>query len=157
MLSQSYSCSLEPVLEFRLEDLAMLLKIAQSSASTVASAVTASVLVVEDNDLMRDVLRRMLERAGFAVVTAINGRDAVERFRERPVDVVVTDMIMPEMGGLQLIRALHVERPGVPIIAVSGVEYPHLFMARSCGAKATLRKPVPSGQLVETVQRVLAA
>ena len=128
------------------------------SALDANEITTAStILLVEDDELVRTLLRRMLERGGFAVVTASNGRDGVERFRERPVDIVVTDMMMPEMGGDELIRTLRVERPSVRIIAISGVEHPYLRMALGLGAKATLRKPLQGDRLVETVRRVLAA
>lgn len=132
-------------------------KTAQSPASDAETLSTASILVVDDDESMRNLLQRMLERMGFTVVTAINGRDGIERFREHPVDVVVTDMMMPGIDGIDLIRTLRGKWPDVRIIAISGVDYPYLRMALSCGAKATLRKPVQSGQLVETVQRVLAA
>ncbi len=131
---------------------------ASRSASETTTAPTAStILLVEDDEPLRTLLRRMLERRGFAVVTATDGRDGMERFRERPVDIVVTDMMMPEMGGDELIRTLLVERPGVRIIAISGVEYPYLRLALGLGAKATLRKPVEADRLVDTVRRVLAA
>lgn len=132
-------------------------KTAQSLISGAAAASTATVLVVEDDETVRTLLRRMLERTGFAVVTAINGRDGIKRFHEHAIDVVVTDIMMPEIDGIELIRTLRGRRPDVRIIGLSGVEYPYLVMALSYGAKATLLKPVQASQLVETVQRVLAA
>lgn len=129
-----------------------------TSAETSAAAdAKQTVLVVDDDESMRTLLRRMLERRGFTVVTAINGQDGMERFLEQPVDVVVTDMMMPVLDGAELIRALRGKWPQVRIVAISGVEYPYLRMALGCGAKATLRKPVESAQLVETLNRVLAA
>jgi CheY-like chemotaxis protein len=135
----------------------MLPKTAPSAASPAAAAAMPTVLVVDDDEAMRKLLRRMLERTGFTVVTAVNGRDGMERFREHPADIVVTDMMMPEVDGAALIRGLRGEWPEVRIIAISGVEYPHLRNALGYGAKATLRKPVDAIRLVETVQRVLAA
>ena len=132
----------------------MVPKTAQDPA---AIAATATVLVVDDDPSMRTLLRRMLERTGFAVVTAVNGRDGIDRFPEQPVDIVVTDMMMPVLDGADLIRELRSKWPDVRIIAISGVEYPYLRMALGCGAKATLRKPVEAARLVETVQRILAA
>ncbi len=129
-----------------------------ADAKEIRTASTPStVLVVDDDDLVRTILRRMLERSGFDVMTAVNGRDGIERFHERPADIVVTDMMMPEMAGDELIRALLRERPGIRIIAISGVEHPHLRTALGLGARATLRKPVQADRLVETVRRVLAA
>ena len=137
----------------------MPLMTAQSPASGVTTASTASILVVEDDEMMRTLLRRMLERKGFAVETASDGREALELLRKRPADVVITDMIMPEMDGFELIRTIFADRPGVRIIAISGVEdrINYLKMAVRLGAKAALQKPVEAVQLVETIRRVLAA
>ncbi len=117
----------------------------------------AAVLVVDDDEVMRDLLKRVLERSGFAVVTARDGRDGVERFRGQEVDLTITDMVMPVMDGLEMIRALVAEQPNIRIIAVSGVDDwdNYLKAARSLGAKAVLRKPVSSADLVNTVRRVL--
>jgi CheY-like chemotaxis protein len=118
---------------------------------------SAAVLVVDDDEVMRDLLKRVLERSGYAVVTARDGRDGVERFRNQEVDLAITDMVMPVMDGLEMIRALVAEQPNIRIIAVSGVDDwdNYLKTARSLGAKAVLRKPVSNADLVSTVRRVL--
>ncbi len=128
-----------------------------SLASETSTAPRASVLLVEDDALSRALLRRMLETRGFAVAAAIDGRDGIKQFREKPVDIVVTDMMMPVMGGDELIRTLLVERPGLRIVAISGVEHPCLGTALSIGARATLAKPFDGDRLAETLRRVLAA
>ena len=109
--------------------------------------------------MMRDLLRRMLERAGFSVVTAVDGLQGLERFRGGGVHVMITDMMMPEMDGLELIRILRAERPNLQVIAVSGADDRdgYLRTALNLGAKAVLRKPVGSAELVQTVRRVLSA
>jgi len=118
-----------------------------------------AILVVDDDDGMRHLLRRMLERAGFAVVTAAHGREALERIRTRTIDVVITDMVMPEMDGIELTRALVAEYPGLPIIAISGVhDWSNYFrMALRFGAKAGLQKPVSPVALVQAVREQLPA
>jgi CheY-like chemotaxis protein len=118
---------------------------------------SAAVLVVDDDEVMRDLLKRVLERSGYAVVTARDGRDGVERFHDQEVDLAITDMVMPVMDGLEMIRALVAAQPNIRIIAVSGVDDwdNYLKTARSLGAKAVLRKPVSSADLVSTVRRVL--
>ena len=107
---------------------------------------------------MRDLLRRMLERADFMVVTAIHGRDALERFRSQQIDAVVTDMVMPEMDGIELIRALLAERQRLPIIAVSGVDEwsNYLRMAIGLGARVAMQKPVRAAELARTVRQILS-
>jgi CheY-like chemotaxis protein len=118
---------------------------------------SAAILVVDDDEVMRDLLRRALERSGYEVLTATDGREGVECFRDRTVDVTITDMRMPVMDGLEMIRAMVAEQPSIRIIAVSGVDDwdNYLKTARSLGAKAVLRKPVSSAELVNTVRRVL--
>jgi CheY-like chemotaxis protein len=116
-----------------------------------------TILVIDDEEAMRGLLSRMLRRAGFVPVTAANGREALERFRERHIDAVVTDMVMPEMDGIEVIRALLAERPGLPIVAVSGVHdwADYLALATTLGAKAGLRKPVRSSELVQALRECL--
>ncbi len=124
---------------------------------TAARSPAAAILVVDDDEVMRDLLRRVLERSGFEVMTATDGREGVERARGRAVDLTITDMMMPVMDGIELIQALVAEQPSIRIIAVSGVDdWDNYFKtARALGAKAVLRKPVSSAELVSTVKRVL--
>jgi CheY-like chemotaxis protein len=123
---------------------------------TAAQSSLPSILVVEDEEKMRDLLRRMLERASFTVMTAPHGREALKLFREHPVDLAITDLMMPEMDGFELIRALTAQWPSIRIIAISGADI-RLDMARQLGAKAVLKKPVTGAALVSAVEQVLAA
>lgn len=123
--------------------------------SHASDQVAATVLVVDDDEVMRDLLSRMLGRAGYAVQTAADGRNALERFREHAIDAVVTDMSMPRMGGLELTRALLNERPELPIIAVTGVDDSYLRVAIAAGAKAGMHKPIRAGELAQTMRRLL--
>jgi CheY-like chemotaxis protein len=80
----------------------------------------ARILIIEDDDHCRELLRLMLEPAGHAVVDACNGREGLARYRAAPTDVVVLDLFMPEQEGLETIQALRREYPTVKIIAISG-------------------------------------
>lgn len=117
-----------------------------------------TILVVHDDEMTCDVLRRFLERAGFAVVTASHGGEGLKRFQEAPVDLILTDMVMPIMDGVELIRTLRKEGAAVPIVAVSGVDEwsRYLGMAMRLGAQAALQTPCGSTELIDTVRRVLA-
>lgn len=121
------------------------------------SASAATILVVDDNEMMRNLLSRVLERAGFEVVTAIDGQDGLERFCERTVQLVITDVVMPRMDGIQLIHAVISRRPDARIIAISGVDDRAVRMATELGIRAALRTPVTATELVATVRRVLEA
>ena len=100
------------------------------------------------------MLRKMLVRMGFEVIEARNGREALEIFQRDPVDLVMTDIIMPEMEGLESIGALKHKHPGVKIVAMSGggrgsaTEY--LKVAMMMGADRTVSKPF-SNENLETI------
>ena len=64
------------------------------------------ILVIDDDDLVRNVMTKMLERAGFEVTTATNGREGVESYHNSPADLVITDLIMPEQDGIETIIQL---------------------------------------------------
>jgi CheY-like chemotaxis protein len=119
----------------------------------------ATILVVEDDAAMRELLRRMLERKGFSVETAADGCDGLKRLRAGGARIMITDMMMPRMDGLELIRALCAEHPNIRIIAISGAEEhdQYLRQARKLGAKAVLRKPIGSAELVDAIRLVLSS
>jgi CheY-like chemotaxis protein len=116
-----------------------------------AAAVAPTVLVVDDDKLARHTLRHMLEHAGFTVALAAGGRQALRTFQERPIAAVVTDIMMPSMDGLRLIRELLILQPSAGIVAISGAEK-RLEVARQVGAKAVLRKPIELAELVQAVR-----
>src|SRR5208282_4812875 len=106
-----------------------------------------SILVVDDDDLMRSALHTTLSDAGYAVVGAADGRSAIKAFDHVAFDLVVTDLIMPETDGLELIAFLKKRHPSIPVVAISGgglmrADY-NLKFARALGAKAILLKPFP--------------
>jgi CheY-like chemotaxis protein len=109
------------------------------------------ILVVDDEPDQRFLLRRILERAGHEVSEAVNGAAALATARDSPPDLVVTDMMMPVMGGPELIRRLREEpaTAGIPILAASGDS--HLATA----ADAVLAKPYAWARLVEIADKLL--
>ena len=117
------------------------------------------ILIVEDDDQMRKTLRLMLEGEGYEVVEAPDGKIALKRYSENPTDLIITDLIMPEKGGLGLIRELRHDFPEVKIIAISGggrlgpVEY--LTLSEELGALQTLEKPFKKEEFLKAVRTVL--
>lgn len=116
----------------------------------------AKVLVIEDDWQVRNMLQFMLEREGFEVLTAENGRDALRVCAESLVDVVVLDLFMPEMDGLETLQILK-NRYGIErIVAISGGGqhgmYDFLRVARSLGAQFTFIKPIDRKKLVSAVR-----
>ena len=120
-------------------------------------AAQPTVMVVEDNAALLELLRRTLDRAGFTVVIAANGQEAVSRFMENSVDIVVTDAMMPGIDGFELIRILTKMAPGLPIAAISGLDDTQKFqdLALQSGAKAVVSKPVNRAELVSVVERLM--
>jgi two-component system, OmpR family, response regulator len=114
-----------------------------------------TVLIVEDDASIRDLFQRCLERAGFRVRTAIHGKDALACFQEGGIDLVLTDILMPELDGLQLIQALKYRAPKLPVIAISVMndESTCRDALVKLGADLAVCKPVRPNELVKMVQQ----
>jgi PAS domain S-box-containing protein len=116
----------------------------------------ARILVADDEAGVRSYLRGVLEEAGYQVLEAADGDQALKEARAGHVDLVITDLVMPGREGLETIRALRKEAAGVGIIAISGALGPEfLEIARVLGAQAVLPKPLDAGQLLAKVAEVL--
>ena len=118
-----------------------------------------SVLVIDDDETIRVLLRAILEREGYRVVDAPDGAKGIRRYEESPTDLVITDLIMPGKEGIETIRDLRKEFPHVKIIAVSGGgrigPESYLKMAEGVGALRTLSKPFDRLVLLKTIQEVM--
>lgn len=117
----------------------------------------ASILIVDDNAAVREVLRVGLEAAGHTVREAKNGREGIRAFRNEPCDLVITDIYMPERDGLELIEALRRTHPKVKILAMSGASgtMDYLNKARSLGAATVIRKPFVMPTVLNAVMDLL--
>lgn len=125
-------------------------------------AAVERILIIDDEASIRGVLRDLLEGEGFAVVEAPDGAVAMQRWREHPVDLVITDILMPEKDGLEVIREIRRAAPGTKVIAMSGGGGPKaqirfLDMAGRLGAMRTIEKPFAMASFLETVRDVLRA
>ena len=98
------------------------------------------ILLVEDEDAIRTILRIFLESLDFVVVEAQNGREGLRRYQELSIDAVISDIYMPEMNGLELIKAIRHDDPAAIIIAMSASPE-KLSLAHDLGAKETIAKP----------------
>lgn len=112
------------------------------------------VLLVDDERDVRRMLQRFLARAGFDTVEAGDGQAALELLRREPFDVVVSDVQMPVMTGIELLAALEHEGLEVPVVLVSGsLEVPDMDAALGLGAFDYLKKPFSLGELERTARR----
>ena len=114
----------------------------------------ASILIIDDEAGIRALLRTVLEAAGYTVVEAANGRVGLDLYRLKPTDLVITDIAMPELNGLDLILALTRQFLHAKVIAISGVarEANGLDAAKLLGARRTFHKPFSMPQLLEAVR-----
>ncbi|RME08688.1 MAG: DNA-binding response regulator [Anaerolineae bacterium] len=113
------------------------------------------VLVVDDEKPLRDFVRRNLEVRGFSVITAANGLEALAAFNTRNIDLVILDMMMPQMDGLETTRRIR-QRSTVPIIILTALdEEQDKIRAFDLGADDYLTKPFGVGELLARVKAVL--
>jgi len=122
----------------------------------------AKILIVDDELPIRCMLREMLEQDGHEVSEAENGAVAQHCFREARFDLLITDLVMPEKNGLNLILDIRKEWPNVRIVAISGGggitgRFEYLPIAKLVGAACILEKPFRKEQLQSAVQSALAA
>ena len=119
-----------------------------------------NILLVDDDDLSRGAVHKMLERSGYAVQSTGVGQEALAWYRREPADLVITDLIMPETDGLEMIQELRKINPAVRVLAISGggrvdaEEY--LSVARKFGAVEVLPKPFSAPELRQAVEAALA-
>ena len=121
----------------------------------------AHILLVDDDDLARFAMREVLTRAGHEVTEAENGALGLSAQASTDFDVIITDIIMPEVEGIEFIIKIREQSPNIPVIAVSGggrmSETDYLETARDLGANAILAKPFSEDQLNEKVAECLMA
>jgi PAS domain S-box-containing protein len=115
------------------------------------------ILLVDDEDSVRRLLCLILSRAGYEVTEAANGREAIREVRKSHIDLVITDLVMPEQEGIETIRILRQQSPGTRIIAISGAAGGrYLDIADALGADAILPKPIAADVLAAKVREVLS-
>lgn len=119
-----------------------------------------NILVIDDDKLMCLALAKILISAGYNVVQAADGEEGLRLYRTQDFDLVITDLIMPDKEGIQIIRELRKENSQIRIIAMSaggrGGATDYLKWARLMGAKQCLSKPIRREDLLAAVQTVLA-
>jgi len=126
-----------------------------------------NILLVDDDPMVRQTLKFGLEAAGFSVLQACNGRECLEVLKSGVVDVIVTDIVMPEFEGIELITQLRLSGSQIPIIAMTGGSLNpqlgsavtatdvYLRAARVLGATRTLAKPFKTACLVAEIRACL--
>ncbi len=118
-----------------------------------------SILIVDDDSMVRKMLVKVFQNENYITHDASNGKSALKVFRDENVDVVITDIVMPDMEGIETIRELRKINPDVKIIAFSGggalSPEGYLKIAASMGARYTFQKPFDINELKEAVKKLL--
>jgi len=121
----------------------------------------ARILLIDDDDSLRTMLRLTLTHFGHIVIEARNGKEGLDLFPHAGADVVITDIVMPEKEGIEVLMVLRKAEPPVKIIAMSGggrvSATDYLRIATQLGAARVLAKPFSNEVLKATVDEVLAA
>ena len=119
----------------------------------------ANILIIDDDESILSFLEERLRYEGFDVLTAINGKQGMKLFNNNPVDLVITDIIMPDKDGFETILELKKTCPDTKIIAISGGGQGHpeyyLDTAKCFRADYTFQKPFKTEELLEAVYKVL--
>ncbi len=118
------------------------------------------VLVIDDDQAIRKLIRTILGKEGFEILEAAGGKEGLRLFDPRSIDAVITDVLMPEIDGLAVIRQIRQQYPLTPIVALSGggrVLTPEvsLGVAKKVGAFQSLAKPFTRSELLRAVRAVL--
>jgi CheY-like chemotaxis protein len=119
----------------------------------------AHILIIDDDQPIRMMLRKMLESEGYEITEAADGAEGIKQYHAHQIDLIITDIIMPDKEGTETIIELRKENPDIKIIAMSGggKNKPdgYLQAAKMLGAKQTLVKPIRKKDLLDAIQELL--
>ena len=117
------------------------------------------ILIIDDERQIRVILKKMLGDKEFDITTASDGNEGMTLFNEKPFDLVITDLIMPQKEGIEVINELRTDYPDVPIIAISGggqnAPGHYLEVAKILGANAIFEKPIERKKILNAVKKSL--
>ena len=119
-----------------------------------------TILLVEDDELVRTLTSQVLELEGYSILTASSGSEAIERFYKspKPIELLVTDVVMPDMNGLDLARELQQRAPDLRVLYVSGYLNDHVLPQMKLGKQSLfLTKPFLPQEFVGKVREILDA
>jgi len=115
----------------------------------------ARILVIDDDNQVRTLMAELLQKEGHDVIDANNGEEGLHLFRKNPTELVITDIVMPQKEGIEVIRELLRDYPEIKIIAVTGYESSYLKIAKALGVKYTFRKPFNNRKFIQTVNLII--
>jgi two-component system, response regulator, stage 0 sporulation protein F len=118
------------------------------------------ILVIDDDTIMNSVIVQMLKMAGYKTKSAVNGKRGLKLLDSRRFDLIITDIVMPELRGTEMIQVIRAINKAIPIIAISGEgnkgPETYLSTAQAFGANYTFQKPFRGAPFLEAVRDCLA-
>jgi CheY-like chemotaxis protein len=134
-------------------------KLAAAYEPITEDGVMANILVIDDDDQFRKLLRKVLEKEGYGVTEAADGKKGIQQYQHSPADLVLTDIVMPDKEGIETIMDLRRMDSHVKIIAMSGGGQigadSYLDLAKKLGAHQTLTKPIDRQELLSVIKKAL--
>jgi len=117
------------------------------------------ILIIDDDEMIRTIFKRFLEGQGYRVECAVDGRDGLRQLEVEPPDLVITDIMMPDVDGLEVVLAMREKHPGIPVIAISGgmssLPMDFLPMVEKFNECRVLYKPIALKDLLPVVKQLL--
>lgn len=121
----------------------------------------ANILVIDDDPSIRTVFKRFLEKHGYLVDVAADGKEGIHKVATKVPDLIITDIMMPEKDGLEVVLAMRKEHPDLPVIAISGgmrmAPMDFLPIVKTFGAREVFYKPVELDDLLTAVKGQIEA
>ena len=113
------------------------------------------ILIIDDEEMVRSMLREVLQQDGHEIVEASDGQAGIEQCHEHNIDLIITDIMMPQKDGFETIRELTRTHPDIKIIALTGYGLHNLPVAYDLGASKVFEKPIKPRDLREAVKDLL--
>lgn len=117
------------------------------------------ILVIDDDELIRSLVKEVLSRNNYQIDEAENGKVGLQKCKSQEYDLIITDIVMPEMEGISLIQKLNEFHQGIPVIAMTGNAHGRmeefLELSQQLGANAVLAKPLQIDEIISTVDSLL--
>jgi YesN/AraC family two-component response regulator len=115
-----------------------------------------TVLIIDDEETIRDFMQSMLSVEGYNTIEASNGIEALRQMKKHNIDIVITDLVMPEKEGIETIREIKKMYPQCRIIAMSGSVFSNAYlnMANHLGAEKILKKPFKKQELIDILTNI---
>lgn len=114
------------------------------------------ILIIDDEAMIRSILGEILESEGYEIIEASNGQTGLDLLSNQSVDLVITDLMMPEKDGFETIRELKKTNPDVKIVALTGYGLHNLPIAYDLGASRIFEKPIEPKELKQAIKELLS-